>query len=323
MKKFLKKVGLLLLLTAILFVGINWPLYEWVVIPNRMIAKGTDKFQSVPDGIQVANLGNSHGARAFDYAQLREITGFNFGLSAQPLPDDWAVLNYYQDHLDQDAVLFISVSFFSLYQDERAQSDHQDRSRVYDDFLPAGYQTNPAPDSRWFQAFPLVRFNPDEIVKYLDSSKAYLESGWNQRLDSESPEQIRQDALKSYQSHAPESTKINDRALEALDRIVNLCRQKGWTPIFCTAPYPDVYVEQYPPEFLKRFDSDMEALSRRYDAPYLDYSRHPDFSGDYSLFMDADHVNKAGAEKFTRMILREARGLYPDSPLGAEPGLKE
>ena len=97
MKKFLKKVGLLLLLTVILFVGINWPLYEWVVIPNRMIAKGTDKFQSVPDGIQVANLGNSHGARSFDYAQLREITGFNFGLSAQPLPDDWAVLNYYQD----------------------------------------------------------------------------------------------------------------------------------------------------------------------------------------------------------------------------------
>jgi hypothetical protein len=322
MKKFLQKVSLLLLLTLIAMLPFHF-LYTEIIVPNRMMVKGTDKFRAVPDNIQVANLGNSHGARSFEYTVLDTITGFNFGLSSQTFPDDWAVLNYYQDHLSDDAVLFINFSYMSLYRDERREDQNESRIRLYDDFLPTEFQPNPAKDSRWAQMFPVIRLNPSDVRYLTRSPKGYLKSWESASMAEWPPERIAESSRKTVEKHC---AMIQDhqepRAMEALDKIMSLCRSKGWTPIFYSAPYPAQYVEAYPEAILERFYADMKELSEQYGAVYLDYSRNPEFAEDYSLFMNADHLNKKGAEKFTRMILRDARTLYPESPLRLENSLQ-
>lgn len=322
MKKFLLKILLLMALVAVVLSPLA-VLYERVIMPNRMIYNGTDKYRNMPDVIQVANLGNSHGARSFVYDQLKDVTGFNFALSAQTLTFDWAVLDCYQKHLAQGAVLFVNFSYFTLYYDEEQDAQYQSRSRMYDDFLPTEYHPNPQEHQRWLERFPFLRFKASDLVDYvLKTPEPYLGTWRTRRLDQRTPEDIADAARKSYEGHAEMvGDGFDPRMMEALDNIMNLCAQKGWHVVFYTAPYPEAYVQQYDEAFLLRFAADMRAVSQKYSVPWLDYSTDARFADRYELFMDCDHLNKTGAEQFTQIILSDARALYPDSPLGRESSL--
>ena len=55
-----------------------------------------NKFNFVPEGIQIANMGSSHGDAAFNWDSLtkeRNFKCFNFALASQPYKYDYALLN--------------------------------------------------------------------------------------------------------------------------------------------------------------------------------------------------------------------------------------
>lgn len=76
-----------------------------------------NKFNFVPEGIQIANMGSSHGEAAFNWDPLskeRNIKCFNFALASQGYQYDYALLNMHKDDFAEGGIVFIPVSYFSF-----------------------------------------------------------------------------------------------------------------------------------------------------------------------------------------------------------------
>ncbi|MBQ1948602.1 MAG: hypothetical protein II367_00425, partial [Treponema sp.] len=97
-----------------LFVVLFLPFEIFNLIYSHVEFNYTDnamtKFRKVPRDIQVANLGSSHGYN-FDYSDFPEYKTFRFNLSMQATNYDYHVINQYIDHMAENSVLFIPVSF--------------------------------------------------------------------------------------------------------------------------------------------------------------------------------------------------------------------
>jgi hypothetical protein len=69
------------------------------------------------------------------------------------------------------------------------------------------------------------------------------------------------------------------------------------------------------PEFMKRDYSINKsyniaiAIVRKYNLPVIDCSILPDFIGHYELFRDYDHLNYAGAEKFSKIVCEKIKQI--------------
>ena len=96
------------------------------------------KFRNIPSSIMVCNFGSSHGLYGFNYSDIKEIKCFNFALSSQVLSYDQRIFNYYKDNIADGAVVFIPVSYFSLYGNpEITNDDFQNKNKRYYQILPS------------------------------------------------------------------------------------------------------------------------------------------------------------------------------------------
>jgi hypothetical protein len=80
--------------------------------------------------------------------------------------------------------------------------------------------------------------------------------------------------------------------------------QRGIAAVFITLPVSTYYLEGLRPSVLARNAEVMGQLTRDRHVPWYDYSADPRFSDDD--FLDADHLNFAGATKFSRILAGEA-----------------
>lgn len=73
-------------------------------------------FNFVPETIQLANFGSSHGQYAFDWGALKDrgIKCFNFALPSQSFEYDYALLNMHKDEFAEGSIAFIPISYFPL-----------------------------------------------------------------------------------------------------------------------------------------------------------------------------------------------------------------
>ena len=59
------------------------------------------------------------------------------------------------------------------------------------------------------------------------------------------------------------------------------------------------------PDFLEEFNRLVNKIAKKKNVPYYDYAFDNRFDDKYSLFMNADHLNKEGALKFVEILLQE------------------
>lgn len=81
------------------------------------------RYKAVPKNLKVANIGSSCDANNYDYA-LWGIEGFNFASAPQDLYYDNQVLEQYGSHLNESAVVIISLSEFALLVDKYETDYH-------------------------------------------------------------------------------------------------------------------------------------------------------------------------------------------------------
>lgn len=94
---------------------------------------------------------------------------------------------------------------------------------------------------------------------------------------------------------------LDSLKIKYLSRFIDDCRQKGITLIFCISPY---YKRSDLKEYEPLFD-----IADRNNIPVLDYSTEPTICNDPSLFSDGTHLNKAGAEKYSRTVVSDIKDL--------------
>lgn len=82
-----------------------------------------ERYKAVPENLKIANIGSSCDANNYDYS-LWDIEGFNFASAPQDLYYDNQVLEQYGSHLNENAVVIISLSEFALLVDKYETDYH-------------------------------------------------------------------------------------------------------------------------------------------------------------------------------------------------------
>lgn len=319
MKKFIKIISAYLLLLCLLTLGVN-AAYEGLGLG---MSYDTLKFSAMPEAIRVCNFGSSHGCFGFSYEDVPDHSGFNFGLVSQSLSYDARLLAFYQDHLAEGAVVFIPVSYFSFYGlPETEEEDFADKNVRYYSILPASSIKEYDPKAAMLARMPALAGGPDTLEKVLralrerlagrmDGNGAYWETATNAAAaGADAAGAAERHLLENHVTREGERI-LNQEELDALYEMIALCRARGATPILITTPYLAEYnqeVGRADPDFLEGFHALIAQVQRETGAEYYDYSADERFCGEYSLFMNSDHLNRAGARLFTSILMDEVVG---------------
>ncbi len=309
MKRFLKTI----LIYAAVLSGLTLIVNQMYYIRHTKPNNNTVKFSSVPYGIEICNLGSSHGLNGFNYVGTDKVC-FNFALGSQRLCYDSRLLRYYLSHLSENAVVFIPVSYFSFFgPEEEERPDFASKNRRYYDFLPGeyiiGYSIKEKIRECWL---PALAFTADERLFDALFPHAAHTDNWSRTV---SPEDAAKDGEKRYVDHvknnlgADEKRLYNGGDISSLYEMISLCREKGIEPILVTTPYLSEYpdaIRESDPGFFTDFYAVIDEVQERTGIRYFDYSMDARFQSAYSLFMNVDHLNREGAKLFTDILIREA-----------------
>jgi len=309
MKKFLLKAVLLIGMTAAVMALLNSLYIRTNVYKNDIELAGTGKFDHVPDGLQVVNLGSSHGEWAFDYSGMSNLRGFNMALSSQDFYYDYQALKRYRKNLTAGSVVLIPVSYFSF--GLGAQKDMPFDYRYYG-ILPyrviRGHNLIDYLKYRWcpitFTGYDGVKalfkdekfqIDPDKVLKKNNYSLGALKSLARKRAD--------------YHKKIMRNPKSDhDYNIANLEKLLVYCKKEGLKPVLITTPYTDYYNVNFGKGFYNDFYGTIESMQRKYGVPYLDYSHDSRFSGAPQLFRDSDHLNVPGRTWFTQIVIDDLRG---------------
>ena len=126
----MKKLALKLLLLILPVVVFMFMINARYISTNHWKAENNVwKFNFVPDDIQLANLGSSHGEYGFFYDDFSQYRTFNFAVSSQRYFWDYALLQQYIDSFAPNAVVLLPISYFAIT--GRAENYDKLRPRYY------------------------------------------------------------------------------------------------------------------------------------------------------------------------------------------------
>jgi hypothetical protein len=91
-----------------------------------------------------------------------------------------------------------------------------------------------------------------------------------------------------------------DANVAALQRVCELLKQRNVSIVFITVPVHQTYYDQINATSYQRMQATMKRISERWGVPYFNYLRDSRFKKDD--FVNSDHLNREGAEKFTRIL---------------------
>lgn len=273
----------------------------------------TAKFRRMEPGILISNTGSSHGLYGFNYGDLEsQYQCFNFALESQSLSYDYRVVSEYIDYLAEDGVMFVTVSFFSLYgMDELEQEGFEGKNyRYYKILSPKRIKEYCWKDDLKYHFFPVT--NDEDVLKTLVEGKQTGEA-WQRvwYLNAAESENLEGDAQSAYERHYVKNAnmidnrEINKEEYEALLDIISLCKSKNIRTVLITIPVTTEYKRKISNDFLNDFYDDIEKITVETGVEYYDYSSDERIVSRLSLFMNADHLNHEGALEFTRILKEE------------------
>lgn len=310
MKRFLTKVSVFFMVTASLVLCMN---YAYIKL-DRTNSDGTGKFRSVPSSITVCNFGSSHGNYGFNYEDVNDVVCFNFALDSQSLSYDRRLFDYYKENIAKGAVVFLPVSYFSLYgTDETAGDGFSEKNKRYYKILPVGMiKDYDRQTDIYVNYFPSLTAGLNLIRVMIGKSQDTGDAAWS-RVATDID--LAMDAKAAYKRHLVVNKLdengnriINQEELDSIKYMIRSCREMGATPILITVPYLREYTDEVRkncPEFLDAFYDLVNDIRRETGVEYYDYAFDERFINNYGWFMNGDHLNKEGARRFVNILMEE------------------
>lgn len=322
MKKFIKNVLIYSVCLIVLLALINYVFT--VVLHYTNVDANIEPFLSMPEEIEICNLGSSHGMNGFcydDYAD--DYVCFNFGLPSQSLLYDYRLLYNYRGHLKEGAVVFIPISYFSFYGlPEECAEDFEAKNCRYYKILPANMITHFDLETAIMERYmPILTAYEGLLTVVGEKNENQDESTIDEYegMKTAAGMDIEGYASAAYNRHMvvnmidENGLRIrNEENIEALYNIINLCYELNCRPILITTPFLKEYTQQVDdnnPEFWAEFYGEIEEIQNETGVEYYDFAFDARFSDAYSLFMNADHLNHDGAKKFTNILMEEVVGI--------------
>lgn len=305
MKKLLFKCALLALLVGAVLYGGGAAYKQTNAYRNLERTEDTEKFQDMPESIDIAVFGTSHGRDCFQFFP-DGMDCFNFSMSGQSLYYNNMLMNEYGGRFHSQTLVLLTVGYPSLFRTDSEADFQSKQNRYYRILSPWNIQ-----DVDWVR-WSLEKISPLLTEDFSDISAAFLnpeplgptmlQRGENVQLSDLSAEKILQEGKRIGAAHHaiidPAFPNGNPVMTGALRDMLARCKEEDWRAILVIPPYPNTYNQQFSLEFYQVFHRLMDQLSREYGVPLLDYSHDPTFTERYDLFRDVQHMNLEGAAVF-------------------------
>lgn len=308
MSRFIKKSIVFLVILSLILVYIN-KLYIDTDAYKSM--NSTEKFDHVPDEIEIANLGTSHAQYAFLYDDVDKVS-FNFAMPAQRIYYDEKILKKYIGNFKEGATLFIPISYVTPYLGYDDDNFKQ-YNNIYYEILSFNDIKNSSV-SNYIKYGLLPILTSDSNIKYLfiDDKKEYVAWDMKDRNDKTmSKEKMIEESKETFNRHLNfirSGEKQKEEKMQILDEILKTCIENNIRPVVTTTPLTRYYSDNFSEEFLNEFIGSIENIVARYpNVKYLDYSKDERFTDNDEYFFDSSHLNVKGAKLFTDIILGDIK----------------
>lgn len=283
-----------------------------------------NKFLNVPNEIELANFGSSHGQLGFYYNHNNSVA-FNFALSSQTPEYDLRLLKQYLNRFSDNAIVIFPISYFTpyLFQHEFDTEFNVRNQRYYKILEPKNII-----DFDWLEWIKenisylngknLRNLNAilrdDELLdelKYINGNFPLIQ--WENvnsqnHQDLEDSSIARWDYWAQYRANLDifKSGTMNTNVVQTYIEIVTICKENNLNPVFITLPVTAELNAVVDSNFYPIFQKDIQQLLEILDNPtYYDFSHDDLFIYNTEYFIDTDHLSKNGAIEFTRIILEK------------------
>ena len=278
------------------------------------------KFDNIPKGIEVANLGSSHGLNSFDYSieNYKKLVCYNMALAQQNLDFDEKIFQQYIENFKEDSTVIICLSSFETSGIPDYVLNKQAKDRYYRFIKPQLMEDFYLIDWISINIFPYF-LSPHPLKDLITISKEFSQKTENRKQApvineknygiASAEERINQSEklLGGWTDMFPPSEKGREFNLKKIDSIINLAKKHKINTVIVTTPITkdafDILQEKKPYYDIYQFYKELE---QKYpDTKFLNYL-DLFFKNDY-LFSDNNHLNSTGAREFSRIIYSDLK----------------
>ena len=299
--KLLTKLFIILVIVSALIIYCEVRLRQ---ISNSYSEKRT-YLETKLDSIQVLILGSSHAYFGINPDNL-ELKGYNLAGVSQSLYYDEELTRKYTDRLPKLRIVLISISYFSLWYELYLNNIEGWRDYFYYHFWDIKLDKPQCFDLKQISFIDLYgtsysqnafRKNFKVVINDYNAS----ENGWygaDPDIKLDTSEDAAKKIITFYNSLMHEDLLVKNE--QYLETIVSELTKKKIIPVLITTPVYKSFSNLMDHGRTEVTDEFVRSICRKYHCDYFDYLKDSRF--DISDFDNADHLNKKGAEKFSKII---------------------
>lgn len=300
--KFIIKSSIFILPLSLIPLSVEYKLRQ---VPNSYNVK-KKSLENHAARLQAVILGSSHAYVGINPALLG-CTAFNLANTSQSLYYDSQLLAKYLDQMPNLRLAIITVSYFSL-EFRLTDSPEEWRSHFYYYYYGIRDETHGLPftDLRNYSLIALYGIDETRIISRLGYHVSFSEqlddNGWfKSKSDIQTLEASRESARKTIVFHhgfmKPQYLAEN---LDNLKAMIEKLQARKIGVVLVTTPVFSTYAERMSAEKYQVLQEQLQRLCATFGIEYFNYYFDPRFK--IEDFQNPDHLNLAGAEKFSVII---------------------
>lgn len=282
----------------------------------RNIFADTKKFRnddSIPNGLQLVNLGSNHPKFGFNYDGLN-VKAMNWAVGPQSLEYDFAILRKECHHLADKAAVLIPICVLNFFLYRHPFGDHLKYYGILpeDDIVGYSLKTkttyidypllfHPKKIKRLIKDIPaasnrlLLDKNPMD-AKQLNADADFWINCWNREFDIDINNLVLSDTNK---------TNIK-RNIHLLHEMIQFCLDRKLRPVICILPVTDYLGNRFSEDFVNNQILAYVHEANTQKCLVLNHLKDKRFT-DSSLYINSFFFNLHGRKQFTKMIIEELK----------------
>ena len=249
-------------------------------IPNGYALK-SDYLKSNKKSIKTLLVGSSHILYGINPKFLTE-KALNYGNVSQTIDVDYKIINHHINTLEALQTIVIRMSYATLFE----QLENGDESwRIKD-----------------YEIYTDINFN-SKLKYHSENSEFVSNQGWGTHTAREKTQNIDAVGKLIAEKHTINDEVIYTENYKLLEAIVDLCQKNEVKVVLVMMPAHKSYVQHLNQNQLEKTISAAKFIDSKYsNCRFFNFLTDNQFK--QSDFLDADHLNREGAEKFTILMDR-------------------
>lgn len=309
-RKFVQMNIILSILLIVVLYGLSWVYINYV---NDRTVKFMEYNKLPNNSVDLVVLGSSHAKYGI---KIWEKNQMNLSLDQQGIYYSYKLLEKYQEKIKDNSILIIPLSIFSF--NEEMLQENLINDQVYKNYLTLlekeDLKKNISATTYYFSKYFSILYPLNNFIKTI---KYFFNSGFK-KIYIEYPRNIRGEMLQKEILNAKNHVLgINNKnffwGIKYMLKILEIQEEKNLIPVFCITPYYYSYNEALEKIdkkiYKKNIYNNLEEIKKIKNKEYifLDYSHDKRFKDNLEYFFDDDHLNKKGAEYFTKILFDDIK----------------